>query len=96
MPPPRPAASAQHKYHEVFIHSGGLGTLKAWLEPYSDGSLPNVRIRLAVLKLCKVRARAAARCVCVCSSSACCVLQAPGVHRSAQAHHSTSRSCLVS
>jgi len=57
--PPRSAASAQHKYHEVFIHSGGLGTLKAWLEPYADGSLPNVRIRLAVLKLCKVRAHCA-------------------------------------
>ena len=37
------------------MSSGGLGVLKAWLEPYADGSLPNARIRAAILKACKVR-----------------------------------------
>jgi len=38
----------------MFIHAGGLGVLKSWLEPYQDGTLPNVRVRQAVLKACKV------------------------------------------
>lgn len=42
---------AQKKYHELFVSAGGLGVLKAWLEPYSDGSLPNTRVRTAVLKV---------------------------------------------
>jgi hypothetical protein len=46
----------QRKYHELFIHSGGLGVIKAWLEPYADGSLPNVRIRTAMMKACMVSA----------------------------------------
>jgi hypothetical protein len=50
----------QAKYHELFIHSGGLGVIKAWLEPYADGSLPNVRIRTAMMKACMVSARAEA------------------------------------
>mmetsp|Transcript_25094 Transcript_25094/g.54577 ORF Transcript_25094/g.54577 Transcript_25094/m.54577 type:complete len:489 (-) Transcript_25094:841-2307(-) len=45
---------AQKKYHELFINSGGLGVLKAWLEPYKDGSLPNVRIRSSILRACKM------------------------------------------
>eukprot|EP00798_Chlamydomonas_sp_ICE-L_P021242 gene21242-28158_t len=44
---------AQKKYHEMFISAGGLGVLKAWLEPYSDGSLPNVKVRGCVLRACK-------------------------------------------
>jgi transcription factor SPN1 len=44
----------QRKYHELFIHNGGLGVLKAWLEPYKDGSLPNTKIRTMVLNCCKV------------------------------------------
>lgn len=42
---------AQRKYHEMFIARGGLGLLKGWLEPYPDGSLPNVRVRTAVLRV---------------------------------------------
>lgn len=41
---------AQKRFHEPFIHLGGLGVLKGWLEPYHDGTLPNVRIRTAILK----------------------------------------------
>ncbi|GLI64067.1 hypothetical protein VaNZ11_007231 [Volvox africanus] len=41
---------AQRKYHESFLQHGGLGVLKGWLEPYHDGTLPNVRVRTAVLK----------------------------------------------
>ncbi|KAG2501162.1 hypothetical protein HYH03_000977 [Edaphochlamys debaryana] len=41
---------AQRKYHESFLSQGGLGVLKGWLEPYFDGTLPNVRVRTAVLK----------------------------------------------
>ncbi|GFR40107.1 hypothetical protein Agub_g661 [Astrephomene gubernaculifera] len=41
---------AQRKYHESFLQQGGLGVLKGWLEPYFDGTLPNVRVRTAVLK----------------------------------------------
>ncbi|KAF5831103.1 hypothetical protein DUNSADRAFT_13610 [Dunaliella salina] len=47
------AFMCQRKYHEMFIHAGGLGVLKSWLEPYGDGTLPNVRVRQAVLKACK-------------------------------------------
>ena len=52
---PRLIFLLQKKYHELFVSSGGLGVLKAWLEPYSDGSLPNTRVRTAILKACKVR-----------------------------------------
>lgn len=45
---------AQRKYHEMFIAAGGLGVVKAWLEPYADGTLPNVRVRSAMLNACKV------------------------------------------
>ncbi|GAX85985.1 hypothetical protein CEUSTIGMA_g13401.t1 [Chlamydomonas eustigma] len=45
---------AQKKYHELFISSGGLGVLKAWVEPYADGSLPNARVRAAVLRGCQL------------------------------------------
>lgn len=45
---------AQRKYHESFLQQGGLGVLKGWLEPYSDGTLPNVRVRSAVLKCLQV------------------------------------------
>mmetsp|Transcript_5642 Transcript_5642/g.9840 ORF Transcript_5642/g.9840 Transcript_5642/m.9840 type:complete len:501 (-) Transcript_5642:850-2352(-) len=44
----------QRQYHEIFISSGGLGVLKAWLEPYADGTLPSVRLRTALLHACKV------------------------------------------
>ncbi|KAL6756903.1 hypothetical protein V8C86DRAFT_2637178 [Haematococcus lacustris] len=44
---------AQRKYHELFIAQGGLGVLKAWLEPYRDGSLPNHKVRAAVLRACQ-------------------------------------------
>lgn len=45
----------QRKYHESFLQQGGLGVLKGWLEPYHDGTLPNVRVRTAVLKRLQVR-----------------------------------------
>lgn len=48
---------SQRKYHELFIAQGGLGVLKSWLEPYQDGSLPNVRVRTSVLKVLQVRLR---------------------------------------
>ncbi|GLC34484.1 hypothetical protein PLESTB_001256100 [Pleodorina starrii] len=41
---------AQRKYHESFLQQGGLGVLKGWLEPYHDGTLPNMRVRTTVLK----------------------------------------------
>ncbi|KAG1669203.1 hypothetical protein FOA52_001454 [Chlamydomonas sp. UWO 241] len=44
----------QKKYHELFISAGGLGVLKAWIEPYADGSLPNSKIRTMVLRACKL------------------------------------------
>ena len=37
------------------MSAGGLGVLKSWLEPYGDGSLPNARVRSAVLRACQVR-----------------------------------------
>lgn len=67
---------AQRKYHESFLQQGGLGVLKGWLEPYSDGTLPNVRVRTAVLKCLQVggdrrvgprRARLAGKGECKCA-----------------------------
>eukprot|EP01025_Chloroclados_australasicus_P021247 TRINITY_DN2231_c0_g1_i2.p2 TRINITY_DN2231_c0_g1~~TRINITY_DN2231_c0_g1_i2.p2 ORF type:complete len:425 (+),score=72.97 TRINITY_DN2231_c0_g1_i2:68-1342(+) len=37
--------------HPFFLDVGLLETLKAWIEPLPDGSLPNEEIRTAVLKL---------------------------------------------
>lgn len=54
----------QRKYHELFIQSGGLGVLKAWIDPYADGTLPNARVRACILNCCQVRCRVC-RCVCV-------------------------------
>ena len=41
---------AQRDLHEDFLDAGILGVLKAWLEPMGDGTLPNLRIRSAVLR----------------------------------------------
>jgi transcription factor SPN1 len=41
---------AQRDLHEDFLDAGILGVLKAWLEPMSDGTLPNLKIRSAVLR----------------------------------------------
>ena len=54
-PSPSPSHTWQKKYHELFVSAGGLGVLKSWLEPYGDGSLPNARVRSAVLRACQVR-----------------------------------------
>ena len=54
-PSPSPSHTLQKKYHELFVSAGGLGVLKSWLEPYGDGSLPNARVRSAVLRACQVR-----------------------------------------
>ncbi|KAK9834014.1 hypothetical protein WJX81_002979 [Elliptochloris bilobata] len=37
--------------HNTFLDGGLLGVLKAWLEPMPDGSLPNERVRSAVLRV---------------------------------------------
>ena len=41
---------AQRDLHEDLLDAGILGVLKAWLEPMSDGTLPNLKIRSAVLR----------------------------------------------
>jgi len=59
---------AQRDLHEDLLDAGILGVLKAWLEPMSDGTLPNLKIRSAVLRtlinlnfLYEVRHRAGGR-----------------------------------
>ncbi|KAL0283722.1 UNVERIFIED_CONTAM: protein IWS11 [Sesamum angustifolium] len=37
--------------HQEFLDHGGLTLLKNWLEPLPDGSLPDINIRTAVLKI---------------------------------------------
>lgn len=37
--------------HNDFLDGGLLGVFKAWIEPMPDGSLPNITVRTAVLKL---------------------------------------------
>jgi len=37
--------------HNEFLDGGLLGVFKAWIEPMPDGSLPNITVRSAVLKL---------------------------------------------
>ena len=37
--------------HNEFLDGGLLGVFKAWIEPMPDGSLPNITVRTAVLKL---------------------------------------------
>ena len=38
--------------HSFFMDAGGLGSLRAWLEPFQrDRSLPNAKIRSTVLRL---------------------------------------------
>ena len=40
--------------HNLFLDAGGLGCLRAWLEPFQrDHSLPNAKIRSVVLRLLK-------------------------------------------
>lgn len=39
------------KMHEYLMNGGILGVLKGWLEPMPDGSLPNTRVRGAVLSM---------------------------------------------
>ena len=41
----------QRDLHDEFLDGGVLGVLKAWIEPMPDGSLPNVKIRSAVLRV---------------------------------------------
>eukprot|EP00201_Polytomella_parva_P015008 CAMPEP_0175061872 /NCGR_PEP_ID=MMETSP0052_2-20121109/13835_1 /TAXON_ID=51329 ORGANISM="Polytomella parva, Strain SAG 63-3" /NCGR_SAMPLE_ID=MMETSP0052_2 /ASSEMBLY_ACC=CAM_ASM_000194 /LENGTH=352 /DNA_ID=CAMNT_0016327793 /DNA_START=10 /DNA_END=1068 /DNA_ORIENTATION=- len=41
---------SQKRYHQYFIDFGGLGALTSWIEPYSDGSLPNINVRSTILK----------------------------------------------
>lgn len=40
----------QRDLHEEFLDGGVLGVFKAWIEPMQDGSLPNLKIRTAVLR----------------------------------------------
>lgn len=42
---------ARRDLHHTFLDGGLLGVLKAWLEPMPDGSLPNERVRSAVLRV---------------------------------------------
>lgn len=36
--------------HEIFVSAGVLTTLKKWLDPLPDGSLPNLKVRETVLR----------------------------------------------
>jgi len=36
--------------HEIFVSAGVLTTLKKWLDPLPDGSLPNIKLREVVLR----------------------------------------------
>eukprot|EP00898_Chlorokybus_atmophyticus_P003379 jgi/Chlat1/4041/Chrsp26S04092 len=36
---------------ETFLDNGALGTLKTWIEPLPDGSLPNIKIRQTLLTI---------------------------------------------
>ncbi len=49
MEPTRSERGARADLHDTFLDGGLLGVLKAWLEPMPDGSLPNARVRAAVL-----------------------------------------------
>uniref|UniRef100_A0A383WE56 TFIIS N-terminal domain-containing protein n=1 Tax=Tetradesmus obliquus TaxID=3088 RepID=A0A383WE56_TETOB len=35
----------QRKYHEMFLATKGLNAMAAWLRPYSNGTLPNAKVR---------------------------------------------------
>lgn len=39
------------KYHQIFLQLHGLSRLSSWLKHYPDGSLPNTRVRSAVLRI---------------------------------------------
>eukprot|EP00882_Tetradesmus_deserticola_P001653 GHRQ01001780.1.p1 GENE.GHRQ01001780.1~~GHRQ01001780.1.p1 ORF type:complete len:485 (+),score=248.19 GHRQ01001780.1:213-1667(+) len=41
----------QRKYHEMFIASKGLNAMAAWLRPYSNGTLPNAKVRGELVEL---------------------------------------------
>ncbi|KAL0304914.1 UNVERIFIED_CONTAM: protein IWS11 [Sesamum angustifolium] len=43
--------SKLEQLHQEFLDHGGLTLLKNWLEPLPDGSLPDINIRTAVLKI---------------------------------------------
>ena len=36
--------------HEIFVSAGVLTTLKKWLDPLPDGSLPNLKVRETELR----------------------------------------------
>lgn len=42
---------ANRNYHRPFLQLNGLKQLANWLQQYSDGSLPNARVRAAVLRI---------------------------------------------
>lgn len=42
---------SRKKLHAELLDSGILGTLKAWIEPMPDGTLPNSKIRSTILSL---------------------------------------------
>ncbi|XP_011074743.1 protein IWS1 homolog 1 [Sesamum indicum] len=42
---------SKQQLHQEFLDHGGLTLLKHWLEPLPDGSLPDINIRAAVLKI---------------------------------------------
>ncbi|KAL0408011.1 UNVERIFIED_CONTAM: protein IWS11 [Sesamum radiatum] len=42
---------SKKQLHQEFLDHGGLTLLKNWLEPLPDGSLPDIDIRTAVLKI---------------------------------------------
>ncbi|KAL0371938.1 UNVERIFIED_CONTAM: protein IWS11 [Sesamum calycinum] len=44
-------ATNKMQLHQEFLDHGGLTLLKNWLEPLPDGSLPDINIRTAVLKI---------------------------------------------
>jgi transcription factor SPN1 len=45
------ATLCQRDLHDEFLDGGVLGVLKAWIEPMPDGSLPNLKVRSAVLRV---------------------------------------------
>eukprot|EP00878_Enallax_costatus_P006375 GHUV01006686.1.p1 GENE.GHUV01006686.1~~GHUV01006686.1.p1 ORF type:complete len:260 (+),score=74.73 GHUV01006686.1:869-1648(+) len=66
MRPPRPAIEKlkrldevcrtlrQRKYRDSFLGAKGLNAIAAWLRPYSNGTLPNAKIRTELVSILKL------------------------------------------
>lgn len=48
---PRRQELVKRDMQDEFLDGGVLGVLKLWLEPMQDGSLPNIKVRGAILRV---------------------------------------------